>query len=55
MISFTGSTNVGRHIGQIAAKNFKKVSLEVIEAMNMPMPFIFMLSLVGRQECSNYI
>ena len=29
MISFTGSTGVGRHIGQVAAKNIKKVSLEV--------------------------
>ncbi|KZS20768.1 Aldehyde dehydrogenase family 8 member A1 [Daphnia magna] len=29
VISFTGSTNVGRHIGQVAAKSIKKVSLEL--------------------------
>ena len=29
VISFTGSTGVGRHIGQVAAKQIKKVSLEV--------------------------
>ncbi|BAQ08869.1 aldehyde dehydrogenase [Bacillus sp. OxB-1] len=28
-ISFTGSTAVGRHIGSIAGKNFKRVSLEL--------------------------
>jgi len=29
VISFTGSTGVGRHIGQVAAKQIKKVSLEM--------------------------
>nr|CAH0112079.1 unnamed protein product [Daphnia galeata] len=29
VISFTGSTNVGRHIGKVAANNIKKVSLEL--------------------------
>ena len=29
MVTFTGSTEVGRHIGQLAAKHFKKCTLEM--------------------------
>ena len=29
LVSFTGSTAVGRHINQLCAADFKKVSLEV--------------------------
>ncbi len=29
VISFTGSTAVGRHVGEVASRNLKRVSLEL--------------------------
>ena len=57
VISFTGSTAVGRHIGQVAAKSIKKVSLEVLLIMvnfyvfNYKCAFLnYKFSLVGREK-----
>lgn len=50
VISFTGSTGVGRHIGQVAAKQIKKVSLEVKFIMIF---FLFCLGLLS--DCFGFV